>query len=293
MAYGLTKRSDLVIPEILVEAIQGEFKGRNFLFGSGAVVANDTLPATNKGGDTVTVPYFGTLGEMEDITTEGDALTPEKLSMSKETATVVHSGKAFERTEWSRLAEAGDAYAEAARQFVIIAGRRIDKALIDVGTAALPSQYINDVSGDGAGILDYDKVVDSTAPWGDQQDGIVLLGIHSKVRRDLLKAKDNQGRYLYTLPTADSDIERFMGIPVIVSDKCKEITLENGEKRYESIIAKRAALAFWYQEAPRVMTGNDILADTEIVAIHMYWATHRYLRTRGSTHSGIIKIISK
>jgi HK97 family phage major capsid protein len=276
-----------------VEAIQGEFAGKNYLFGTGAVVMNNTLPYTNKGGDTVTVPYFGTLGEMEDIGNEGDALTPEKLSMSKETATVMHSGKAFERTEWSRLAEAGDAYAEAARQFVIIAGRRVDKALIDVGTAALPSQYIHDVSAEGDGLLNYDKVVDATGAWGDQQERIVLLGIHSKVRRDLLKAKDTQGRYLYTLPTDTKDVERFMGIPVIVSDKCKKIDVGGGDFRYESLIVKEAAMAFWYQEEPRVLTGNDILADTEIVAIHMYWAVHRYLRVRGSTHSGIIKIVSK
>lgn len=293
MPYGLTKRSDLVIPEILVEAIQGEFAGKQYLFGSGAVVVNNTLPQANRGGDTVTVPYFGTLGEMEDIGNEGDALTPEKLSMSKETATVVHSGKAFERTEWSRLAEAGDAYAEAARQFVVIAGRRADKALIDVATAALPAQYIHDVSAVGDGILNYDHVVDATGAWGDQQERIALIGVHSKVRRDLLKAKDSQGRYLYTLPTANNDVERFMGYPVIVSDKCKKVDVGGGNFVYESLVVKQAALAFWYQEEPRVLTGNDILADTEIVAIHMYWAVHRYLRVRGSTHPGVVKIVSK
>jgi hypothetical protein len=293
MAYGLTKRTDVVIPEILVEAIQGEFAGKPLLFGSGAVVTAGSLPNTNKGGDTVTVPYFGTLGEMEDIANEGDALTPEKLSMSKETATVRHSGKAFERSEWSRLAEAGDAYAEAARQFVIIAARRGDRALIEKATEALPSQYVNDVSGIGTGTLNYDDVVDSTGPWGDQQERIVLLGIHSKIRRDLLKLKDQVGRPLFTLQTEDDNVERFMGIPVVVSDKCKKNDLGGGNFTYESIIVKEAALAFWFQEEPRVLTGSDILADTEIVAVHMYWAAHRYLRVRGSTHPGVIKIISK
>lgn len=294
MAYGTTKRSDLVIPELLQEAIQGEFANKNLLFGSGAAVISNTLPGAAGGGDTVTVPYFGTLGEMEDITTEGDALTPEKLSMSRETATVIHSGKAFERTEWSRLSALGDAYAEAARQFVIIAARRGDKALIDVATAGLPAEYINDVSAVGAGTMDYDKVVDSTGLWGDQQERIALLGIHSKVRRDLLKLKDSTGRPLFILPTTDNDVPRFMGIPTVVTDKCKVTgTPGQSDARYESLIIKDAALAFWYQEQPRVLTGQDILADTDIVAVHMYWAAHRYLRVRGSTMGGVIKVISK
>lgn len=292
MAYGTTKRSDVVIPEILVEAIQGEFTGKNLLFGTGAAVVSNTMPGNLKGGDRVTVPYFGTLGEMEDIGNEGDALTPEKLSMSTEYAEVNHSGKAFERTEWERLSEAGDAYAEAARQFRVLADRRADKALIDAATDDLDSQYILDVSATGDGTLNYDAVVDATGVWGDQQERIVLLGMHSKQRRDLLKLKDQVGRPLFTLPTTTNDVERFMGIPVVTSDKCKKTGTGSGT-RYEAIIVKEAALAFWWQELPRVLTGQDILADTEVVAIHMYWAAHRYGRVRGSTHPGVAKIITK
>lgn len=292
MAYGTTKRSDIVVPEILVEAIQGEFSGKNLLYGTGAVVFSNTLPGNLKGGDRVTVPYFGTLGEMEDIGEEGDALTPEKLSQTAEYADVKHSGKAFERTEWARLSEAGDSYVEAARQFRILAERRADKALIEEATADLPSDFIVDVSATGDGTINYDNVVDATGVWGDQQERIVLIGVHSKVRRDLLKLKDLNGRPLFTLPQTQNDVERFMGIPVVVSDKCKK-TGSGGATRYESIIVKEAALAFWYQEEPRVLTGQDILADTEVVAIHMYWAAHRYKQVRGSTYPGVAKIISK
>lgn len=292
MSYGTTKSSDLIIPEILIEAIQGEFAGKPLLWGTGAVVVSNTLPGSTGQGDTVTVPYFGTLGELEDIGNEGDALTPEKLSMSKETATVHHSGKAFERTEWSRLKAIGDPYTEAARQFTIITQRRADKAVIEVATAALPSQYVLDITAVGDGKLTYDAVVDATGAWGDQQERIVLLGVHSKVRRDLLKLKDLNGRPLFTLPLTDNDVERFMGIPVVVSDKCKQ-TGTGVNATYESIILKEAALAFWYQEEPRVLTGEDILADTQVIAIHVYWAAHRYQRVRGSTHPGVIKIISK
>ena len=56
--------------------------------------------------------------ELEDIGGEADALTPKTLSMSKEQATVVHSGIAFETSTWAQIAAAyADPYAEAARRY--------------------------------------------------------------------------------------------------------------------------------------------------------------------------------
>jgi HK97 family phage major capsid protein len=290
---AFTKRSDVVIPEILIDAIQGEFAGKRLLYSTGAVVSNDSLPGEKRGGDTVTIPYFGTLGEADDILNEGDALTPEGINETKETATVIHSGKAFEATEWARMAAAGDPYVEAARQLRIIMERRFDKALIDVATSALPSTYVNDVTGTPGQQLTYDVVADSTGLWGDQQENIVLIGVHSKVYRDLLKLKDSTGRNLLTMPSYGPDgfkPAQIYGVPVVVSDKCKVIA--GTPNKYETLLIKSSALALWMQAAPKVMTGNDILADTSLVATHFYFATHRYKRVRGSTHPGIVKIVT-
>jgi len=281
-----TKSSDVIIPEILVDAIQGEFVGATLLANSGVAVISNTLPANHRGGDTVKVPYFGTLGEMEDITNEGDALTPESLSQSFETATVIHAGKAFETTEWARLKAANDPYEEAARQFRILTERRVDRALIEKATAALPSGFVYTSNKN----IDYDTIVDASGLWGDQQAAIRMLGVHSKVYRDLLKLKDSTGRNLLVLPTGPGDVPRFVGIPVFVSDKCNVIA--GSPTTYESIIVKDAALAFWYQQEPIVLTDTDILAHSDVLAIHMYFAVHRYLRVRGSTYPGVIKVVT-
>lgn len=290
-----TKRSDMVVPEVLVEAIQGEFTGKNLLLGTPVAVVSNTLPSELNKGDKVKVPYFNTLGEMEDIVNEGDALIPEKLSESFEEASVRHSGKAFERTEWARLAAQADPYPEAARQFRVIAQRRADRGLIEVATGALPSEFVNDISGTGAGTINYDAMVDTVGSWGDEQEAIRLLGVHSKVYRDLLKLKDGMQRPLLVVPTTDADVPRFMGVPVYVSDKCKKIDV-NGDGslyKYESLVLKEAALAFWFQSAPRVLTDTDALADSELAAIHMYWVAHRYLRVRGGTKPGVVKLVTK
>lgn len=290
-----TKRSDLIYPEILADTIQGEFEGKNLLFGTPVAVVSNTLPGGLTRGDKVKVPYFDTLGEMEDIEHEGDALTPEKLSQSDEEATVRHSGKAFERTEWARLSAREDPYIEAARQFIVIAQRRADKALIDKASEPLPGEFVNDISaGSGdAAKFSYDALVDTVGAWGDQQEAIRLLGVHSKIYRDMLKLKDGFGRPLLVLPTEAPDVPRFMGIPVYVSDKAKRVDRGSGNVVYECLIMKEASLAFWFQSTPRVLTGTDALADSELAAIHMYWVAHRYKRVRGSTKPGIVKLITK
>jgi hypothetical protein len=290
---GFTKRSDLVIPQILVETVQGEFANKILLYNSGVVVTSDTLPGDKRGGDTVTVPYFGTLGEADDIINEGDALTPEGINETTETATVIHSGKAFETTEWARMAANSDPYVEAARQLRMIMERRFDKALIAAATASLPSAYINDVTGTPGTGLSYDVVADSTGLWGDQQENVALIAVHSKIYRDLLKLKDSTGRNLLTMPAMGPDGFKpasIYGVPIIVSDKCTVIA--GSPNKYETLLIKRNALALWMAGAPKVYTGDDILADTDLIATHFYFACLRYKRVRGSTHPGVIKIIT-
>lgn len=283
-----TKRSDLVIPELLQEAIQAEFAGRTILAGTGAAIINSTLPGSARGGQIVTVPYFNSMGEMEDLPNEGDALTPVKLSMSEETATTSHSGKAVELTYWAQLAASyADPYGEAARQFRIITERRVDLALFDRATASLPSDYVLDRS--GSHTITYDDVVDAQLLWGEEFQNIVFMTVHSKVYGDMLKLKDTTGRPLLTLPT-NNDVARFAGVPIAISDKNTKSA--DGSPKYTSLLLKAGAVVFWYNSTPRVLTDKDILADTDVLAIHMYYATHRYLRQPGSTKPGVVKLIT-
>lgn len=288
---GTTLSTDLVVPEILSEAIQAEFAGMQLLLGSGAAVVSSTLPGGVKGGKTIAVPYFDALGDMEDVP-EGDALTPETLTMSEETAVVVHSGKAVELSYWAQLAsEFANPYAEVARQFKELVLRRVDRALLDAAFVGLPAAYILDLYNNSVPVtLDYNVLVDARLKWGDEQNDIALLGVHSKVYGDLLKSKDTQGHPLLTTPL-DSNIPKVAGIPVKVSDKNSKSS--DTPPKYTSIIAKRASLAFWYQSEPRILLAQDPLADTNLIAIHMYWVAHRYKRIRGAgTGPGVVKIIT-
>ena len=283
----VTVRSNLIIPEILQEAVRGEFAGVVALLNSGAAAVSPTLPESARGGDVLKVPYFGTIGEYEDVA-EATPLTPANLVMSTDTATVQHSGKAIEITQWAQLAAAyADPYAELARQLRVGFERRMDRALID---AANTTNLVHDVySATTPRTLNWDVMVDARLRFGDEQEDIALLVVHSKVLGDLLKLKDNDGRPLLVNDLQAQDrIARFAGVPVKVSDRLAPEPVN--PPKYTSLLIKRNALALWYNGSPEVQADRDILRDTQVAAVHVYWIAHRYSRMPGSTRTGVVKI---
>jgi len=78
----------------------------------------------------------------------------------------------------------------------------------------------------------------------------------------------------------------FLGIPVMVTDRMEASS--DSPAKYTSLLLKRGALAFWYNGVPTVDQDKDILADTRITAVNMYFAAHKYSRLSGTTHSGVV-----
>lgn len=295
-----TVRTDLILKDILVPAIQAEFAGMRVLLGSRAVIYNTSLPVNTiqggriQGGTRIQMPYFNSMGKLDDVANEGDALIPVKLTMTDEFADVQHSGKAFEITEWAQFAAAyADPYAEAARQFRVMVQNRFEDKIVQTAGVGLPAGFVHDVwSAVNPILLNWDVMVDAKLKWGDEQGNIELISVHSKVYGDLLKLKDSTGRPLLTDPN-NADLMKFNGVPIKVSDRNTVVDPGGGSpKKYESLIFKTDAVALWTQGAPTVKEDEDILADTNLTAIHVYYVCHRYLRTPGYSKPGVVKIVT-
>jgi HK97 family phage major capsid protein len=284
---AVTTRSDLIIPEILVDAVQGAWPNRVALEGTPAVVESPTLPGGARGGDTVRVPYFNVIGEF-DIVPEGQALTPVKITMTSETATVQRAGKAVEMSTWAELsARYADPYAELARQLVEGAMRAFDAALIDAASATGSGQTTVDRS---AGTITYDAIVDALNAFGDAQVDIAAVVVHSKVLGDLRKVKDLNGLPLF-VDAQQGGLPRVLGLPIIVSDRVPVIT--GTPTKYVTLFVLRGGLALWYNGEPKIETDRDILQDTEIMAVNTYFVAHRYSRMPGHTKPPVVRLITQ
>lgn len=217
-----TTKSDVLIPELLTEAVQGVFAQKNALMGSmlaatgAAVISGDFGGGPNDVGNEVTVPYFGTIGDFVP-NTEGNAAQVNKIMQTSEKAAVSRDSLGFEVTRWARNSMGGDAYDEAARQIEVSAQRAMDRRLTTAAVAPgglLQALY----STTTPQLMNYDVMVDAKMRWGDEQDNIVAMMVHSKTHADLLKLRTTTGMPLLTMPTTDGEVPRFLGVPVGVSD---------------------------------------------------------------------------
>jgi len=284
---AVTTRSDLIIPEILVDAVQAAWPNRVALEGTPAVVESPTLPGGVRGGDTVKVPYFNVIGEF-DIVPEGQALTPVRITMTSETATVQRAGKAVEMTTWAQLsAQYADPYAELARQLVEGAIRKFDAALIEAANATGSGQTT--VNRDTATIT-YDAIVDALNAFGDAQVDVAAVVVHSKVLGDLRKVKDSNGLPLFT-DAQQGGLPRVLGLPLIVSDRAPVIT--GTPTKYVSLFVLRGGLALWYNGEPKIETDRDILADSTVMAVNTYFVAHRYKRPPLYDKPPVVRLITQ
>lgn len=293
-----TKRSDLIIVDILQAAVRAAFAGRQALNGTGAAITSMTLPGFGAdgspfmGGDTVRVPYFDSIGELDDVA-EGDALTPRKLTATSETSTVIQSGVAAQITSWAQLtAQYADPYAEFGRQFAEAAIRRVDKALID---AALATDLVLDISGESgaAAAISYDALVDAQSKWADEQDdGPAMIVMHSAMAQYARKLKDESGsnRPLFVDAKDSNGLRTMAGMPVKLSDR---LTATAGV--YPVLLCRQGALAAWLNGEPTVEAGRDILSASDLTALHMLHVAHLYKRPKGGTGTkrGVVKLLCK
>lgn len=283
-----TRRSDIIVPEILAEGMPGVFAGMNLLAGSGAVIVNPTLRAGKaQVGDQVKIPRFNTIGEMQDIP-EGGAASVQSLTQGSELATVQHAAIALGVGEWARIAAADDPYAEARRQIMVAVKRKLDAKLIAAARAT--SLILNRYDGGGGtdGTLNYDMGADAMALFGDENEegDFVLWGMHSKVKTDLRKTKDSTGRAL--LSDQQGSLSRFMGIGIVQSDKLTASS--DSPPKYETLLAKQGALAAWINPDMGIQEDKDILADDVVMAFHLYYCVHLYSRTPTGTRCGVAKV---
>lgn len=224
-----TTKSDMLDPQILTEAVQAAFAQKNAFMGSvlvssGAVMVDGSMPEGGPQaiGKTVSIPYFGTIGEFEENVADGAAATPKKISQTSENATVARDTLAFEVTRWARgnnavAPQLGDPYEESARQAMEAAERQIDKCIT---TAFAASPLVLDrYSASSPKYMDYNLVVDGKAKLGDEMKSIVAMVVHSQVEADILKLKDSEGRPLLVQSQREGEVDRFCGIPLLTSDR--------------------------------------------------------------------------
>lgn len=225
---GTSAKDIQVIPELFDEAVEAAFFDKMAFLGSGlasngVVVVRGTMPESGPDviGNKISVPYFESLGDFQDLATDGDQITPVKVGMTREDTFIKRSGLAFQITQWARSNPLGDVYQNGAQQLMLAATRRMDKAVIDAAVDSSisgPGLVLDKFSATNPRFFDYDLFVDGKMQWRDWQDDVAAVVMHSKTLAQSYKMKDALGRPLLLDPK-DGSLPRIMGVPIVVSDR--------------------------------------------------------------------------
>jgi hypothetical protein len=96
-----------------------------------------------------------------------------------------------------------------------------------------------------------------------------------------------RSRSAFSAARVQGEIDRFCGIPVMVSDRLAASS--DSPPKYTTLLLKKGSLVFWLGEYD-VLSDKDILAHTDVAAYHIYWAVHRYNRHPNGTKSGVVRM---
>lgn len=250
----MTKKTNMIVPEVFADMVQAEFKGK-LTIGDYAIT-DSTLEG--QAGDTIHFPKFKCLSEASDLV-EGQAMDTEVLSTEDSTAEIKEAGKAVEISDNAQISALGNPIAEATRQLGIIVARKIDADLVKEAVDNCPEgRKIKEGANFGA------KVAAAKALWGDMPENISAMLINSKKYTELLTDNlfiDN------TKYNADvmlkGEVGRILGVPVVLTDRVPAD---------KAIMIEKGALAYLTKRQPITETDRDILARTTVVATNVHYA---------------------
>jgi hypothetical protein len=257
---------DFIIPDVFADLAQAAFSGKVKVLGSPAVVEDNRLTA--QPGERVTFPKWDAIGELDDLDPDV-ALVPGEMGQDSDASAVVkEAGKAVrikDRDKLTALGGQGGAQAEAARQFAVLAARKVDGDLIAEAVAKAGRTHVTAAGGS----FSWQNLVGLFEKFGDEFEPDEFAGIYINSAQMGEAFVDPQ--FIDAAKIGDNSIVRrgviglLGGIPVQVSDRITAGTV---------LAMKNAALGALYKRKPIVESDRDILGRADVLTTNVHYAVH-------------------
>jgi len=125
-----TRIADLIIPEVVSEVASAVIVEKTALIQSGVATGDYNNANITEGGHFVQVPFWDELTGPDEVMQEGTALTPDKITMSKDIGVICHRGKAWSSSELAKIVSGSDPTRAIGEQLGNYWAKRYDVALI-------------------------------------------------------------------------------------------------------------------------------------------------------------------
>ena len=235
MSAGVTRISDVVVPEIFTPYVQQLTEEKSRLIQSGAVVSDSRFTSLLSGGGlTFNMPSFKDLDNDEENTSNDNPAehsTPNKIGTATEIQVRMSRNNSWSSMDLTAALAGADPMAAIANRVADYWTRRLQAAFVATmngnfaqnATATNANHVQNDMTHDisgaayAAGVTDFsaEAFIDATLTMGDSMEDLSLVLMHS-----IVYARAQKNNLIDFIPDSEGrvNIPTFLGRQVVVDD---------------------------------------------------------------------------
>lgn len=269
-----TKITDVIVPEVFNPYVVERTAELSAIYQSG-IISNDPQldKLASSGGTILNMPFWADLTGEDEVLSDSGALTPGKITASKDQARLHMRGKAWGVNDLAKALSGDDPMGAIGDLVAAYWARRWQAMLISsldgVFGAASMSGNVHDISAltGGAELFSGESFIDAQTKLGDAANKLTAVAVHSLVYADMQKKNliefvpDSQG--LVNIPT-------YLGKRVIVDDSCPVNT-----GVYTTYLFGEGAVGYGEGSAPvPTETDRDSLAGEDYLINRRHFILH-------------------
>lgn len=272
--FAKTKVADVIVPEVFNPYVIEQTAQLSALYQSGIISNNPELNRlAEAGGRLINMPFWNDLTGDDEILSDNQALTPDKIDSSQDVAALLMRGKAWSANDLAKALSGDDPMGAIGKLVAAYWARRWQVTLINIltGVFAAPSMAGNlrDISAENgaSGIIGASTTIDALQLLGDSKDKLTAFTMHSAVQAKLAKDNliafnlDSEGKP--TIPT-------YLGKRIVVDDGCPV-----ANDIYDTYIFGEGAIGYGEGAAPvPTETDRDSLAGDDILINRRHFVLH-------------------
>lgn len=262
-----TKLTDVIVPELFAPYVIQQTKELSALINSGAAQSSPLLDElVAKGGKTINMPFLNPLTGSDEVLSDSDLLTPEKIDAQKDIAPILVRGKAWSANELAGALAGVDPMSAVgdmiAKWWLIQEQKIMISILTGIFGGTLKNTHSYDISGKtgAAAVISADSVLDTKQLLGDSSTSLRAIAMHSAVFTAL--QKQNLVDYI---PNSQGvvDFPTYLGYKVIIDDGIAPANSVYSTYLFaEGVFGRGDGVP---EALTPVETGRDVLASDDIL----------------------------
>lgn len=271
-----TKIADVIVPEVFNPYVIQRTAELSALSQAGIISNSPELDAlASAGGKLINMPFWNDLTGDDEVLSDTDALTPQKITAGQDVAALFMRGKAWSTNDLAKALSGDDPMAAIGDLVAAYWARMRQKLLFSMlkgvfASTTMAAEHVHDVTSvTGGDTLTGNSFIDALTLLGDAAGKITAVGMHSKAYASLQK-----NNLIDFVPTSDGKImiPTYLERKVVVDDGCP-VNTSTGV--YTTYLFGEGAIGLGNGAAPvPTETDRDSLAGDDILINRQHFVLH-------------------